>query len=329
MNRKKDFSGVISITKNGEVIFQHAYGMKDREKGMSNDLNTRFCVGSMISKPITALSIMQLIERNKLTLQTPIEEFFPHYKGSGITIHHLLNHTSGIVNYLMLRKKIGWDKDHTPEEILQIVKQEKLKYTPGKKAAYNNTAYLMLGLIVSKLSGVPYEQYVRGNVFERAGMTNTGFIRDNLDGYALNYRDHKIGPHVSPTLLFACGEIVSTIEDIHRFVQALQTEVLAKKETIELMQSPSYSGKYVTFGYGWFIKNLMGHKSVSHGGNHPGGYTSHIERYLDDNLTIVVLSNDITSYSPLMMKDFGATFISRDIAAILFNSKLHFWQKMF
>lgn len=328
MSKKKDFSGVVLVSKGDEVLYKEAFGWKNREQSIKNDLQTKFYVGSMISKPITALSIMQLIDRGMVSLEQDIAEFFPFYKGKGMTIHHLLNHTSGIVNYMMLRKKVLWHQDYTPEQILQIVETENVKFTPGKKASYNNTAYLMLGLIIEKMTGLPYEQYVRKNILEPAQMTDTSFIRDGEEGFALNYVDHKKGPHISPTLFFACGELVSTIEDVLKFDRALKNGLLANKDTISLMEKPSYTGKFITVGYGWFIKNFMGHKSVCHGGNHMGGYTSHLERYLDDDVTVIVLSNDIVSHSKLSPKDFGGTFIAREIAAIVFNDKLRFWQKI-
>lgn len=324
----KDFSGVVSISQNKEIVFEQAFGWADKENNIENTLETKFCAASMLSKPITAVSVIQLIQQGELSLNQSIGDYFPHFQGKGITIHHLLNHTSGIENYLMLRKQIKWDQDYTPEQILKVVSQQRSKFPPGKKSAYNNTGYLMLGLIIEKLTGKSYYDYVRENIFSRAGLQHTGFIREGLNEGALNYINQERGPHISPTVLFACGEIVSTAGDIHRFDFALKNQLLLDKKHIHLMETPSYQGKYVTIGYGWFIKHLLGRKSLSHGGSHPGGYTTHLERYLEDDVTIVVLSNHMKSYSKLSLKDFGGTFISREIAALLFNQKLNFWQKV-
>jgi CubicO group peptidase (beta-lactamase class C family) len=326
--KEKDFSGVVSISRNNKIVFEIALGWADKENKIENTLETKFCAASMLSKPVTAVCVMQLIEQGKLSLTQSIEDFFPYFHGKGITIHHLLNHTSGIENYLMLRKQIKWDQDYTPEEILNVVSRQRLKFPPGKKSAYNNTGYLMLGLIIEKITGKSYSDYVRENIFIPAGMQQTGFISEELNEGALNYINQERGPHISPTVLFACGEIVSTAADIHRFDLALKNKLLLDKAHTHLMKAPSYQGKYVTIGYGWFIKNLLGHKSISHGGSHPGGYTTHFERYLDDDITIVVLSNHMKSYSKLSLKDFGGTFISREITALLFKQKLNFWQKI-
>jgi CubicO group peptidase (beta-lactamase class C family) len=329
LNRNKKFSGVVSITKDNKVIFEEAYGWANIEKNIKNNTSTKFPTGSMMAKPITALSAFQLIEQGELQLSDGLEKFFPHYKGSGIDIQHLLNHTSGIRNHLMLRKKIKWDQAHEPELIEQILEKETLQFPVGKKSTYNNSGFLIMGLIIQKITGLLYHDYVKKFIFQPAGMSNSGFISDNLGDIAGNYINDKRGPIVDPSLLFACGDVVSNVEDIHRFDKALKSEIFAKQKTINLMQEPSYQGRFVTFGYSWFLKDLMGSSSISHGGNHPGGFTSHFERDLEDNLTIIVLSNNLVSYSPLSIKEFGGTFLSREIASLLFKQKLHFWQKLF
>ncbi|MFE8701364.1 serine hydrolase domain-containing protein [Cytobacillus sp. FJAT-54145] len=328
LNGRPGFSGAVLVSREGKIEYQEAFGWADKENGVKNDTQTKYCVGSMLGKPFTAVCIMQLMEKGHLKLSDPIETFFPHYTGTSITIHHLLNHTSGIENYLFLRKKIKWDQDFTPQQIMEVVEQEKVKFTPGKKSSYSNTNYLMLGMIIEAITGMKYEQYVREHVLEPAGMMNTGFIRDGLDGVATNYINHKRGFHLSPTLLFACGEVVSTVEDALRFDRAFKQGLLVSKETRQLMEEPSYTGRFVTMGTGWVIKNLFERKSICHGGSHPGGYTSHLERYIDEDITIIVLSNHLTSYSKLSIKDLGGTLINREIASIVFEDKLQFYQKI-
>jgi len=116
---------------------------------------------------------------------TEYEDYFPDlYKGQGITIHHLLTHTSGIPNYFMLKKQIKWGERHTPQEILQIVKGYKLKFPVGEKWSYNSTNYLILGLIIEMVSGMNYHQYVKNYIFIPAKMNNSGFI----DVFCINKR---------------------------------------------------------------------------------------------------------------------------------------------
>ncbi|MDZ5471511.1 serine hydrolase domain-containing protein [Bacillus sp. 31A1R] len=326
--RKSKFSGVVSIEQKGKIIFEKAYGWADQEGQIKNELSTKFSVGSLISKPITAVCILQLVSKDLLSLNQDIAEYFPAFTGKGITVLHLLNHTSGIVNYLMLRNKVKWDQDYSPEQILSIVEKEKLKFEAGAKSMYCNTGYLMLGLLIEMITSISYEDYVRRNIFRIAQMNDSGFIRDDIDGVAQNYINGQIGQHVSPTLLFACGEVVTTLEDVRRFERALKRGLLLNQEYSNLMEQMSYKGKYVTIGHGWFIKNLFGHKSICHPGNHPSGTTSHMERYMEDDLTIIVISNNVTSFSKLTIKEFSGTLLNREIASILYGEKLHFYQKI-
>ncbi|MFD2212606.1 serine hydrolase domain-containing protein [Metabacillus endolithicus] len=329
MERRPKFSGVISISKGNEIIYEDAFGLSNKEKEIENNIHTKYPVGSMLSKPLTAVATFQLIEKGKLSLHQPIDKFLPFYKNKGITIHHLLNHTSGIPNLLMLRKQLKWDQDYTQKQIFDTLQEHKLNFTPGQKISYNNTGFFMLGLIIEKVSGVTYHDYIKENIFKPANMKHTGFLHEEIEGTANNYINQKSGPYVSPTLLFACGDAISTLEDIHLFHKALESNILITKISSEQMQTPTYKGRFITMGYSWFIKQLFGRKSVSHGGTHPGGFTTHVERYLDDDMTIVVISNDMISHKMLTMKELGATLISRELASLLFNQKLHHWQKFF
>jgi len=151
--KQKKFSGNILISKENKIIFNESYGYSNKEKGIKNTLETKFMIGSM-TKMITALCIMQLSDKGMLSIQQNIEEYIPDFfKGNGITIHHLLDHTSGIPNYTNFKKQIKWGESHTPQEILEIVKGYKLKFPVENKWSYCNTNYLILGLIIEMVSG--------------------------------------------------------------------------------------------------------------------------------------------------------------------------------
>jgi CubicO group peptidase (beta-lactamase class C family) len=163
--KQKKFSGSVLLSKNNEIIFNESYGYSNKEKGIKNTPQTKFMIGSM-TKTITALCIMQLSEKGLLSTQQHIDDYLPDfYKGHGITIHHLLTHTSGIPNYLMLKKQLKWGERHTPQEILQIVKGYQLKFPAGEKWSYSNTNYLILGLIIEMVSGMNYHQYVKNYIY--------------------------------------------------------------------------------------------------------------------------------------------------------------------
>ena len=326
--KQKKFSGNVLVSKSSEIIFNESYGYLNKEKGIKNTPQTKFMIGSM-TKAITALCIMQLSEKGMLSTQQNIEYYIPEfYKGNGITIHHLLNHTSGIPNYIMLKKQIKWEESYTPQEILQIVKSYKLKFPIGKKWSYSNTNYLILGLIIEMVSGMNYHQYVKDNIFIPAKMNNSGFIDEDQKNIANNYIKGEKGFYMDPSMFFACGDIVSTVGDFYLLDRAIQDGKLLKPQIVKEMQKPHHNGKYVKYGYGLFVNNHFDCKSICHGGSIPNGYTSHFEKYIYDNITIVVLSNNLVNYACLSMKSTGGTYISREIASLVYGKRLAAFKKM-
>lgn len=327
--KQKKFSGNVLLSKNNEIIFNKSYGYSNKEKGIKNTPETKFMIGSM-TKSITALCIMQLSEKGMLSTQQNIEDYIPDlYKGHGITIHHLLTHTSGIPNYIMLKKQIKWEERHTPQEMLQIVKGYKLKFPVGEKWSYSNTNYLILGLIIEIVSGMSYHQYVKNYIFSPAKMNNSGFIDEEQKNVANNYIEGEKGFYIDPSMWFACGDIVSTVGDFYLLDRAIQDGKLLKTQTVKEMQKPHHDGKYVKYGYGLFVKNHFDCKSVCHGGAIANGYTSHFEKYIDYDIIIVVLSNDLVKYQFLSMEGAGGTYISREIASLIYGKKLGALKKIF
>lgn len=327
--KQKKFSGSVLVAKNNEIIFNESYGYSNKEKGIKNTPQTKFMIGSM-TKAVTALCIMQLSEKGMLSTGQNIEDYVPDlYKGQGITIHHLLTHTSGIPNYIMLKKQIKWGERHTPQGILQIVKNYKLKFPVGEKWSYSNTNYLILGLIIEKVSGMSYHQYVKNNIFIPAKMNNSGFCEEEQENVANNYVNGKKGFYMDPSIWFACGDIVSTAGDYYLLDRAVLDGKLLKIQLVKEMQKPHHDGKYVKYGYGLFVKNHFGCKSICHSGSIVNGYTSHFERYIDDDMTIVVLSNDLEKYQFSSLKGAGGTYISREIASLIYGEKLGALKKIF
>ena len=273
---------------------------------------------------------MQLSEKGMLSTQQNVEDYIPDlYKGQGITIHHLLTHTSGIPNYIMLKKQIKWGERHTPQEILQIVKGYKLKFPVGEKWSYSNTNYLILGLIIEMVSGMNYHQYVKNHIFIPAKMNNSGFIDEEPENVANNYINGEKGFYIDPSMWFACGDIVSTVGDFYLLDRSIHDGKLLKTQIVKEMQKPHYDGKYVKYGYGLLVKKHFDCKSICHGGSIPNGYTSHFEKYIDDDITIVVLSNDLVKYQLLSLEGAGGTYISREIASLIYGKKLGALKKIF
>lgn len=326
---QKHLSGSVLISKKGEVVFKQSCGYADHEQEIEHSPQSLFSTASLVAKPMTALSILQLIEQGELSLEQPVEDFFHAFMGKGITIEHLLNHTSGIPNFLFLKKELPWEEEHSAEHIIDFTARKPLQFQPGRKFAYNNTGFLMLALIVEQVTGLTYHQYVKQNILEPAGMESTTFHQIGKREIHVNgYIQGKPGPYISPVKLLGCGDTITTVDDLHSFDQALRTCRLAKPETIQLMETESFSNRIVNLGRPWLIKHLFHGKSVSNGGFHPEGYAAHMERYLDDEMTIIVLINDLRKFSALSMKEFCASWISRELSSIIYGKKLPFWQKV-
>ncbi len=162
MEKKEDFSGVVLIAKDGNILMEKGYGMANKEEGLANQQGTKFRIAS-ITKTFTATAIMQLEEKGLLSVQDPLSKYFPDLPNSdSITLHHLLSHSSGYVEYLS--KGFEFDHEYTKEQLVDLFKDEPLNFTPGKKFSYSNSGFLLLGMVIEKVSGQSYEDYIAENI---------------------------------------------------------------------------------------------------------------------------------------------------------------------
>lgn len=277
-----------------------------------------------------ATGILQLIEEGFLTLETTIDEVFPAvFPGKGVAIGHMLNHTSGLPNFIYSRREFPWDKETTPERILEVVSSHVLSFTPGTKWLYCNTGFLALALVLGAVSGKHYYQYLREHIFEPARMRDTGFIHEKLSHMAKMHVRSVPGPVLSQGHVFGCGDVVTTAHDLLRFRQALSRGVLVGDSLVTVMQRTSHRGYFIDYGYGWFTPTLFGRPVVSHSGSHPTGATAHIEFYPREELVIIVLSNNYVSQALFTFKEMGATVLARELAAAYFGKRLCFLRKMY
>ena len=174
------FSGAVLIMKQNKVLLRQAYGLADQELNVPNTPETKFRIGS-ITKQFTAACILQLIEQNKLSLDDKLSKFFPDFpKGDSVTIHMLLDHTSGIANYTDIPgfdkvARLSWSKD----SMIDFFKNKPYNFSPGTKFSYTNSGFFLLGCIIEKVSGQSYKDYLRQHILDKLGMANTGV--DKLD----------------------------------------------------------------------------------------------------------------------------------------------------
>jgi D-alanyl-D-alanine carboxypeptidase len=236
------FSGVAVVAKNGVPIFQRAYGMADRERGIANNPETAFNLGS-INKVFTQIAILQLRDAGKLDLDSTLSKYWPNYPNKEvarkITIRQLMRHTSGIGGNIFDPPAGGKRNDiRTLSDFLPLFVNEPLKFEPGARNAYSNAGYVVLGLLIERLSGDDYYTYVREHVFTPAGMTRTGsFAVDSLPpntaiGYTRGDEDAPLNAPLRPNSRglpgrgSSAGGGYSTAQDLLRFVQALREHLI-------------------------------------------------------------------------------------------------------
>lgn len=296
---KNQFNGSILIAKDDEVLVDGGYGMADFDKHIKNKQNTVFEIGSL-TKQFTAAAILKLQENKALNVQDTLNMYIPDYpNGDKIKLHNLLNHTSGIPEYLDFLTSIdSGTHSYTVEELIQIFKNKPLDFETGTKFSYSNSNYILLGYIIEKVTGMKYEDYIQKNIIEPLKMKHTGFLNKEgsvkLNHKATGYLNitedgqaTKIN-EVEKTLPYAAGEICSTVNDLYKWNKALFSGKVINKESMNQMFTP-YLGDY---GYGEnIIKNDDGTTSICHVGSIPG-FISSMENNIDKNYVIIFTTNN-------------------------------------
>jgi CubicO group peptidase (beta-lactamase class C family) len=319
---KKHIPGVAVLVKqNGTIVLSKGYGYANLEHKVPVKPETIFQSGS-VGKQFTATAIMMLVEEGKLQLTDPISKYLKVPDSwDKITIAHLLSHTSGLGDY---PESFSLQKDYTEDELFKMITGQKLNFKPGEKYAYSNLAYVTLGILIRKISGQFYGDFLQEHIFKPLGMNSTRIINEadiipnRAAGYRLVKGEIKNQEWVSPALnTTADGSMYFTIEDLAKWDAALETEQLLKKSSLEKMWTAVVlnDGEKETYGFGWGVeKTASGHKLVEHGGAWQG-FTTHIARYVEDRVSVVVLSN-LAGADPTYMAHRIAGFYDPDLALI-------------
>ncbi len=296
------FNGAVLVADKSEVIFKKGYGLAHREWNLPNQPDTRFRIGS-ITKQFTAMLVLQLVEQGQLKLDGKITDYLPDYPkktGDRVTIHHLLNHTSGIPSYTGMpdfREKRSRDPS-TPGEFLKVFWDLPLEFEPGARFSYNNSGYFLLGAILEKVAGKPYEKVLQENILDPLGMKGTGYdhhatiLEKRAAGYERRLGGFRTAPYLDMSLPYAAGSLYSTVEDLYVWDQALYTERLLPAKSKELMFRPNLQN----YAYGWIVQKLPAgdaaadKTSIQHGGG-INGFNTLIERLVDDKHLVVLFNN--------------------------------------
>jgi CubicO group peptidase (beta-lactamase class C family) len=302
-NYKSDGPGaVILVARDGEPIFRKAYGLANLELRVPNRPENVFAIASM-TKQFTAVCVLQLVQQGKLSLQDDIRKYLTEYNTHGrvITVEHLLTHTNGIPNITehadFYAKEI---LEPTREELLNCAANDSLLFEPGTDWSYNDVGFILAAFIVERVSGIPIHDYMRRNIFEPAGMKSTKFgtrdsvIPDMATGYTpAAGGSFRPAEYYSWTWAIGMGDIVTTVDDMLRWDEALYTEKLVNKDLLEKAWT-SYvlaDGRKSDYGYGWGISQPQGVKIISHVGV-VGGFRSFSLRIPSQHLFVAFLSNN-------------------------------------
>lgn len=295
------FAGTVLAAKDGKIIFHNGYGKANLEHDVGNDTSTIFRIGS-ITKPFTAIAILQLVEQGKISLHEPIFSYFPSQTGSEIiTLHHLLTHSSGIYDYIngMLEPELkSWiASDWSQSDVLSLFSNKPLAFEPGKHFSYSNSGYYLLGMIIEQVTGLSLGAYFSQYIFLPSNMPNTSMddptsiVMHRAVGNEESQDDQLLSaPYVNMNYTFAAGAILTTTWDLFHWQSTLRSNILISEQSRQLMQTSHISATDCYYGYGWLTqKTPYGQLVGSSGGIF--GFRSIFLDYVDADLTVIVLSN--------------------------------------
>jgi CubicO group peptidase (beta-lactamase class C family) len=291
------FSGVWLWAKNGKVITSGARGKADRERGIDNTLNTRFRIGSM-NKMFTAVATLQLVERGKLSLDDTIGKILPDYPNTNVAskvkVRHLLSHTGGTGDIFGPEFEAHRLELKTLQDYVKLYGERDLQFEPGTKWEYSNYGFLLLGVLIEKVSGKSYYDFVAENIYRVAGMTNSGSepesvsVANRSKGYMREQFEMVSNEPTLPWRGTSAGGGYTTAADLMAFVGALMSNKLLKAETLAEATRPQFTtGGY---GFGFQIGRPDEARTYGHGGGAPG-MNAILRVYPESGQSVIVLCN--------------------------------------
>ena len=321
MHDRSQFSGNVLVVAQGEVIYDKSFGLADRGTERELNIQTLFNTGS-VSKTLTAVAILQLAEKGLLNVDEPVKKYLPDFPFERITIGHLLTHASGLPAKSTVLENLVANKIASNTDVIDYLYNEKLEleFTPGSNSIFNDVGYIVLAVIVEKISKEEFNQYLKKNIFETAGMTRTGIynadqikdIDNAAKGYLFSPYSQKYEEAVAyPTIgnlyqqsgTMGDDNLWSTTGDLLNFCKAIANNTLLNEEMVIEMflkkteakmpgQTRSYGN---SFSYGWTIPEAP-YRIANARGDMPG-FNSSIVWNLSENRMMIYLSNDYLSFT--------------------------------
>jgi CubicO group peptidase (beta-lactamase class C family) len=313
------FNGTVLLARGPRTLFVRGYGFANEESGARNDESTRFATAS-ITKTFTAALVMKLRQEGRLALEDPVcrhlDSCPSHWQP--VTLRQLLTHTAGIPDYARtadFRRRMH--ERRSTEQLVAEFRDRPLEFTPGARHSYSNSNYVLLGLVLEKVGGRPYGELLHEKILDPLGMRDSGVEdgHESIDRLAIGYKPHGIrnveAEPVDPSWLYAAGAVYSTVGDLAKWTQAMQTGGILPREDVALM----WSGEHGKYGFGWQLlepsPQTLDRRLVFHAGG-TTGFATDLLYYPDEDVTVVLLANLL----PVPLAD-----ISRDLSAIVFGER--------
>lgn len=304
--KNKSFVGNVLVADSGRIIYKKSFGKSDAQKGIENNDSTKFLIAS-ISKPITTIIMLRLHDRGLIKFEDPISKFFiiNDPEVGKITIHQLLTHSSGINEFIS--KENNFDLNSS-------LNKATIKFKSGSDFEYSNSGFVLLIKIAEQLTSKTYEEIVKTEVFDIAGMNSSGVARNDQPGvFAKGYKDASQKLVISVDFPFenvdGAGSIYSTTEDLYKLDQALRTAQLLTEKSKLLMLKQQIPAKY---GYGWFLRERGGQWDTYWAKGDLAGVTTYISRRTKKKQVIVLLGN---------VGQLDVSDLENDIAKVLKNDE--------
>ena len=292
----------IIVISDHNLLFKSSYGLSDLEDSRPNTTETIFRIGS-VTKQFTAIGVLIMLSEQKLSLSDPVSKYYPELFSNkqAITLKQLLSHTSGVKDLSEIKAIRPLMTDGArPYKLIEIISREELNFEPGEKYEYSNSAYVILGGILEKVSGQSYAEFLSARILSPLGMNNTYYANrseipetsNTSSGYFSRSENYVNAPDINTSILFSAGGLWSTVEDMATWNEALYTNKLLDPVYIKLAFTPNNlnSGQSTDYGFGFRICQVNGVPSIEHGGG-VFGYSSYgirIEKY---GVYVMILSN--------------------------------------
>jgi D-alanyl-D-alanine carboxypeptidase len=302
----------IGVARGGQILYRKAHGFRDVEAERPLTLDDPHQIGSL-TKQFTAAAVLQLVEEGRIALDDSVQTYVPDFdtQGHTVTIHHLLNHTSGIRSYTAI-----YGMNPVPREsVLDTIQKHPFDFAPGERFLYNNSGYYLLGVVIEAAAGVPYGRYLEERIFEPLGLESTHYCgyegREVPEGYQRGEQGLTRSVLSDMTFPGAAGGLCSTVDDLLRWQEALISGAVVNPDSWARMSTPDTlsSGESMSYGYGLVRTERLGRDAITHGGGIPG-FNTYLSYYPDDGLAIVLLVNSTpgqpeTAEQPVARAAFG------------------------